>query len=105
MEDKHERRSAIHFEADSEPVNEHRSPDTQFSKGSTQKPRSLCYAPPDLQLHVKGRAYDHFVAPHELRRIARPELFPVSKALRPFRRDHCAAPSCTAGLPTHWGCN
>src|SRR5260370_24609829 len=33
-----------------------------------KKPQSLWYSPSDLQLRVKGRAYDHFVAPHELKR-------------------------------------
>jgi len=70
MEDKHEWRSAIHFEADSEPVNETVHQTRSSAKEALKKPRSLCYAPPDLQLRVKGRAYDHFVAPHELRRVA-----------------------------------
>ena len=75
MEDKHEWRSAIHFEADSEPIDfpstiPRAFRATPFGKEVVKITPSLCYAPPGLQLGERGRAYDHFVAPHEFRRVA-----------------------------------
>jgi len=103
MEDKHEWRSAIHFEADSKPVNKHVH-QQHSQQGSTQKQQSLCYSPPGLQLRVKVGLMTTSLRPMSLGELLDRSFFPVPKAFCALRRNHCGAPSCAACLPTHWGC-